>query len=857
LDFSVTTEALGAGIKDYFGGVQVVSLVEGGEAERLGLEVGDLITSCGPHRFLPQKRVPRSHFLRKFSRLKRPTLLVVRRADPFDSGGGDVGCGGGCGLGSPSSGGMGSPSSGGIGGSFVADVEMSRLRASMRTAKGDRDALNLVLGSMVATDEEGGGGGVAGADGGGSGGLSGGGSMKEKLRRASKIASAARAFSSLGPSGELEEGAEFVLTTLDVVVTKSTKDPSVHGQNPTAVSAGGALLERTVDGRNLRVAAVPSSYSPAAGSGVKTGDTLVAVNQVAISKQRDPHDASRFTATPLLEPFLKQLDKTKRPMTLTFQRKVRPSSEPGGLSSSPLNAAATTGSSSSSSPASRMAAGSPPLNGAANTANNATPRNGIREIALVVPDKPSGGWKGLKVEAALRGGSVEVKFVEPYGPGHRIGFRVGDKVVASGNGKKISLPPPSPAAVAVSSSSLLKTPWGSKLTKHPAGTLGVSKFHAIVAKNARPGVVVVERKGGASSAAAAANAAAAAAAGAAAAGQNKFKAGDHVTWKGSDEDVPNGTVGTVVIVHSDGDVEVKFHNKKDPQQPLRFTFRPERLDHASRGEKEEEKAAEREREQREDAAASGRNDEEEQVAAAAEEEEGEDDEDVLELPSLKTSLKGAAAAVAAANNMKMKSNSSSRNPSILFQALGGHDSVGVNAGRHMEMSIDRTPAAVPPAEPPAAAAPAAPATHRHHDQLHIHHHQQGGGGGCCNGGGNGGGGVVGVQRVLVLLNMLDAESLVDDGEFGEILEDVTAECNEFGELVEVFIPRPSEGDEHGIGKVFVEFASEEGAAGAAEGLGGRDFDGHTIETAFLDPQLFDQGKLDDHSRPTSHSGGGS
>ena len=34
--------------------------------------------------------------------------------------------------------------------------------------------------------------------------------------------------------------------------------------------------------------------------------------------------------------------------------------------------------------------------------------------------------------------------------------------------------------------------------------------------------------------------------------------GDECTWKGADEDVPRGTVGTVVALHEDGDVEVSF-----------------------------------------------------------------------------------------------------------------------------------------------------------------------------------------------------------------------------------------------------------------------------------------------------------
>mmetsp|Transcript_45369 Transcript_45369/g.84246 ORF Transcript_45369/g.84246 Transcript_45369/m.84246 type:complete len:145 (+) Transcript_45369:349-783(+) len=106
-----------------------------------------------------------------------------------------------------------------------------------------------------------------------------------------------------------------------------------------------------------------------------------------------------------------------------------------------------------------------------------------------------------------------------------------------------------------------------------------------------------------------------------------------------------------------------------------------------------------------------------------------------------------------------------------------------------------------------------------------------------------------VHRVLVLLNMLTSEALDDDQEHGEILDDVALECEEFGEVVEVFIPRPSEGDLHGVGKIFVEFAQEASASAAGGGLGGREFDGRTILAAFLDPQKWDQGLLDNHTAP--------
>ena len=97
--------------------------------------------------------------------------------------------------------------------------------------------------------------------------------------------------------------------------------------------------------------------------------------------------------------------------------------------------------------------------------------------------------------------------------------------------------------------------------------------------------------------------------------------------------------------------------------------------------------------------------------------------------------------------------------------------------------------------------------------------------------------------------VVSPETLEDSTDFQDILEDVTSECRDFGEVIEVFIPRGSEGDESGLGKIYVEFESEVDAAKAADGIAGRDFDGRTIKVAFLDENAFDEGRLDDHSQP--------
>ena len=57
-------------------------------------------------------------------------------------------------------------------------------------------------------------------------------------------------------------------------------------------------------------------------------------------------------------------------------------------------------------------------------------------------------------------------------------------------------------------------------------------------------------------------------------------------------------------------------------------------------------------------------------------------------------------------------------------------------------------------------------------------------------------------EVLCLLNMVTEEELIDDDEYEEILEDVREECNKYGQVKSVEIPRPIKGVEvPGVEKV--------------------------------------------------------
>lgn len=57
-------------------------------------------------------------------------------------------------------------------------------------------------------------------------------------------------------------------------------------------------------------------------------------------------------------------------------------------------------------------------------------------------------------------------------------------------------------------------------------------------------------------------------------------------------------------------------------------------------------------------------------------------------------------------------------------------------------------------------------------------------------------------EVLCLLNMVTPDELRDEDEYEDILEDIKEECNKYGVVRSVEIPRPIEGvDVPGLGKV--------------------------------------------------------
>lgn len=115
-------------------------------------------------------------------------------------------------------------------------------------------------------------------------------------------------------------------------------------------------------------------------------------------------------------------------------------------------------------------------------------------------------------------------------------------------------------------------------------------------------------------------------------------------------------------------------------------------------------------------------------------------------------------------------------------------------------------------------------------------------------------------EVLCLLNMVTADELKDEEEYEDILEDIKEECNKYGVVRSIEIPKPIEGecqnrifthncewnfnelsagvDVPGCGKVFVEFNSILDCQQAQQALTGRKFSDRVVVTSYFDPENY-------------------
>lgn len=90
-------------------------------------------------------------------------------------------------------------------------------------------------------------------------------------------------------------------------------------------------------------------------------------------------------------------------------------------------------------------------------------------------------------------------------------------------------------------------------------------------------------------------------------------------------------------------------------------------------------------------------------------------------------------------------------------------------------------------------------------------------------------------RVVELTNMVTVDDLSNEEEYNEILEDTKEECEQYGQLLNVHIPKAGE---PGQTKIFLEYASTDDASKAIAKLEGRTFDGRKVEAKFFEEQKF-------------------
>lgn len=89
--------------------------------------------------------------------------------------------------------------------------------------------------------------------------------------------------------------------------------------------------------------------------------------------------------------------------------------------------------------------------------------------------------------------------------------------------------------------------------------------------------------------------------------------------------------------------------------------------------------------------------------------------------------------------------------------------------------------------------------------------------------------------VLQLLNMIVPDDLNDDDEYEDIKDDVREECEKFGPIVDLKIPRQTRTNQNpsGVGKIFVRFENPESCSKALKALAGRKFADRTVVTTFF------------------------
>ncbi|KAK9808982.1 hypothetical protein WJX72_007369 [[Myrmecia] bisecta] len=107
--------------------------------------------------------------------------------------------------------------------------------------------------------------------------------------------------------------------------------------------------------------------------------------------------------------------------------------------------------------------------------------------------------------------------------------------------------------------------------------------------------------------------------------------------------------------------------------------------------------------------------------------------------------------------------------------------------------------------------------------------------------------LIGATTCLSVDGMVNAEVLMDNDEYKEVIEDLKEECGKYGSVWRVVVPRPPDPStarmvygSNNYGKAFVQFADVQGASKAKDAIHGRLFAGSTVLVSFVAPEFMTQ-----------------
>jgi splicing factor U2AF subunit len=102
------------------------------------------------------------------------------------------------------------------------------------------------------------------------------------------------------------------------------------------------------------------------------------------------------------------------------------------------------------------------------------------------------------------------------------------------------------------------------------------------------------------------------------------------------------------------------------------------------------------------------------------------------------------------------------------------------------------------------------------------------------------------SRCIMLLNIASAQDLVDDGDYDEIYTDIWQECNRYGAVESLIIPRPDLNTYevgHNVGKIYVKYFDVTSAKKAKYNIAGKTFNKRTVVVSFYPELWFNNGDL--------------